>query len=218
MSGVALVAGVAVGLVHAWIALIVVASAAWSVRSDRDGLRRLLLRGAVPAAGGAALACLAAWLVWRWNIPKTLIAVVSSYERVADYLDPQPWAWFLAQVPMFALFAGGGIWLLAYGMFRTSLTDGPAGLGLAMVLVTVVVMVLSAFRTALETPRLWLAFVPLLVLGMALRMPTFRHSSSGSLRILLTIAVLQVTTTCLQWCLFDVRESEMRLSTGWMFG
>ena len=218
LGGIALVAGLTIGLVHAWIALIVVVASAWSARSDGDGLRRLLLRGMVPTVGGAAFACLVAWLVWRWNIPKTSIAVAASYERVAGYLGPQPWAWFLAQVPMFALFAGGGIWLLAYGMFRTSLTDSPAGLGLAMVLVTVVVMVLSAFRTALETPRLWLAFVPLLALGMALRMPTFRHSSSGSLRTLLTIAVLQVTTTCLQWCLFDVRESEMRLSTGWMFG
>ena len=82
---------------------------------------------------------------------------------------------------------------------------------------TVAVMLFSIFHTTLETPRLWLVFVPPLALGLALMLPSFRNPAPGRLRYFLIIAAFQVTTTCLQWCLFDARESEMRLATGRMF-
>ena len=66
----------------------------------------MVARALLPGAAGVALGVIAAWLVWGWNMPATLLAVAASYYRVADI---PPWIWNLAKPPMFGLFAGAGV-------------------------------------------------------------------------------------------------------------
>ena len=217
VSGMVLATGFALGLIHGWIVLIMVVMTAWVVRRDRARLIAWLLRTVAPACCGAVAVCVLAWLFWRWNLQETAIAVAGSYRQVVRHLGDLPWQWDFAKIPMFALVAGGGLWLLATSFSRHDLTDQPASAGRAAVVATLVVMAYSLFYTTLETPRLWLAFVPILAIGLALTNKSFRRPTSADIRFLVLAGVFQVVTTCLTWCLFDARESEMRLLTGRMF-
>ena len=217
VSGVALAIGLAFGLIHAWILLIAVAMTAWVVRGDRTRLRAWLLRTVAPACGGTVAICAFAWFLWRWNLPDTVVAIAGSYRDVVQNLGDLPWQWELAKAPMFALVAGGGLWLLAASTTKCGIADEPSSAGRAAIVATLAVMLYSLFYTTLETPRLWLAFVPTLAIGMALTIPSFRRPTLTDLRLLIVTGMFQVFTTCLIWCLFDVRESEMRLLTGRLF-
>ncbi len=217
VSGFALAVGLCVGLVHAWIAIIVAVASGWLARGDRRAWKDLVLFTALPASGALVAACLAAWLVWGWNVPATLLATLASYERVTDVIGRPPWYWLGGQWLIFALFAGGGVWYLSIRRVRVPLIDADARPGRALLAATVVVMIYSSFYTALETPRLWIAFLPLVVVGLALGLPEFRRPEPRQARMLLVIGAMQIATTCLIWAFFDVRESEMRLITGRLF-
>lgn len=214
IGGMALAIGLAAGLIHAWIFLIALTAMLWAGRSDPPALRRALTHCLLPGAAGAALCLVAARLIWGWNIPVTLFAVTASYFRAADV---PPWIWNLAKPPMFALFAGAGFWVLLAATFHRRLTDETARLGNALIWSTLGAILLACPSTALETPRLWVAFLPTLLLGIALSIPMFRQPSPAATKALLTLIASHLITTCLQWCLFDVRESEMRLLTGRLF-
>lgn len=214
VAGAALAIGLAIGLIHVWIGLILFAASLWS---QRENLTRLVLRVFLPATGGFAAVCLLAMAIWGWNLPACLPAVAASFNRMQAEIGYQPWYWIVLQIPMFALFVGGGLWLLTGQLFGRRCGDQPASLGRALLVATVPVMAYTAMHTSLETPRLWLAFVPLLAVGAALQVPLFRDRDPVSHNRLLLIAALQIVATALAWSLFDVRESEMRLITGRMF-
>jgi hypothetical protein len=79
-------------------------------------------------------------------------------------------------------------------------------------------MLLTVGFTNLETPRLWIPFVPLLLLGSLLRIEALRQPSR---RVALALAVLvatQVTAAALQWSFMDMRETESRLAEQRYFG
>lgn len=214
IAGMALAIGLAVSLVHVWIAIILVVASLWS---HRDNLTRLVLRVFLPATGGFVAACILAVTIWGWNLPAMLPAVAASFNRMQAAIGYQPWHWIVVQFPMFALFAGGGLWILLGMLTGPRISDPPARMGRALLVVTAPVMAYTSLHTSLETPRLWLAFVPLLVIGAAAQVPLFSSRDPVSRRRLLLIAALQIVATALAWSLFDVRESEMRLITGRMF-
>ena len=65
-----------------------------------------------------------------------------------------------------------------------------------------------------ELPRLCLAFLPALLLGLCIDRPVIRHSAAGHKRVvtaLMLIVFSQVAFTALHWTLFDAREVEYRL-------
>jgi len=68
-----------------------------------------------------------------------------------------------------------------------------------------------------ETPRLWIPFIPLLLLGFTLRRGLFHADTPKSRRVCMFLIGLQLVGTLAHWSLMDVRESEYRLSTGRMW-
>jgi hypothetical protein len=70
-----------------------------------------------------------------------------------------------------------------------------------------------------ELPRLWVAFLPALTLGLAMDPPLLKfpvHHRRPVLALILILTVQIVFTAC-HWTLFDVRESEYRLVTQRLF-
>lgn len=82
----------------------------------------------------------------------------------------------------------------------------------ALLVGTVTVLVATVGFTNLETPRLWIPFVPLLLLGAFVRLKT---RTNGGVRPLATrlaaLIAVQVCVSAFQWSLMDARESETRL-------
>ncbi len=84
-------------------------------------------------------------------------------------------------------------------------------LGLALLLGSAVIMIGTVGFTNMETPRLWIPFVPLLLLGALL---ACRWPARAGRRVVLTLAALvfvHIAASAVQWSVMDVRESEMRL-------
>ncbi len=87
-------------------------------------------------------------------------------------------------------------------------------------MVTGIVLAGTVGYTNMETPRLWIPFMPLLLIGLAAGVPMLRGAgqpgrwSNSKVRLLLAaLVVIQVTAASVQWSLMDMRESEMRLSS-----
>ena len=90
--------------------------------------------------------------------------------------------------------------------------------GKALLVCTIVVMTYTYFfANNNETPRLWIPFVPMLLLGMALRREAFFQDTLASRKLCLWLIGLQLVVTILHWSLLDVRESEYRLISGRMW-
>ena len=66
-----------------------------------------------------------------------------------------------------------------------------------------------------ELPRLWVAFLPPLVLGLSIDRPLLRGSEKAAhprlALALVMIVFTQIAFTAMHWTLFDVRETEYRL-------
>ena len=113
------------------------------------------------------------------------------------------------------MFLSPGFWAL-FGLRlrrRRSL-----GFGAKLTLCTLVVMavIYGPLGLTYELPRLWVAFLPLLALGPAIDLPLLRAGyapHARAVRALVLITALQLVFTTLHWTLFDVRESEFRLSS-----
>ena len=65
-----------------------------------------------------------------------------------------------------------------------------------------------------ETPRLWIPFLALLPVGLAMGRDLFRRGSDRHRRICLVLIALQIGVSVLHWSMMDVRESEFRLLPG----
>jgi hypothetical protein len=68
-----------------------------------------------------------------------------------------------------------------------------------------------------ELPRLWVAFLPPLLLGLCIDRPLLRGSASVErprvAAALMLIVLTQVAFAAMHWTLFDVREVEYRLTS-----
>jgi hypothetical protein len=90
-------------------------------------------------------------------------------------------------------------------------------LGTKLAICTVVVMlfIYIVLGVTYELPRLWVAFLPPLLLGLCIDRPLLRgNAKTIRPRLampLMLIILTQVSFTALHWTLFDVRESEYRL-------
>jgi hypothetical protein len=217
VAGVATVAGLILGLIHAWVAIIVALGLAWRCGRDRARWATLIRFVAMPAAASLVISLIVIYACTGWNIVSTLRAVAASYIRVQPQIAHWAWYWHLAKFAAFALFAGSGVWMLTAALLRDRLRDEVGRFGLKLLIISAIVMAYGAVNTTLETPRLFVAYIPLLLLGLALMTPLFRMPSVTMVRMAVLIGLIHLGTTTLQWTLFDVRESEMRILSGRMF-
>ena len=89
------------------------------------------------------------------------------------------------------------------------------GTRLACCTAAVMLLIYGPLGMTYELPRLWVAFLPPLVLGLMIDRPLFRARSSSprAVRALVLIVAVHLAFTALHWTLFDARESEYRLTT-----
>ena len=210
LSGAMLVIGSTVGLIHIWVAVAALAAMLWQ---DRPRWREIMLHNIVPAVVGGAVVIVVAWVVLGWNIPLTLWATARRWSEIQKTFQMNRAVWYLIGLPIFLLFLSPGLWTLA-GM---NLRRARMAFGARLVLCTVAVMLLIylVMGVTYELPRLWVAFLPPLTLGLAVNWPVLRARGEHPrvAKALALIVLVQVFFTTFHWTFFDAREAEYRLTS-----
>jgi hypothetical protein len=206
-------------LVHIWVAAIVL-TATWLAASQR---MRFLLRSVVPGVIGAAVSILGLYLLCDANLVAIVVAVAHAQNEVTRGPAAMPLAWQLLGIPLFLLFVGPAWWattawtaLPRLGL--RSLADHDRRLGVYLLTATVIVLLATLGFTNAETPRLWIPFTPLLLLGTLLQLGPLRRPERRGVRLLVLLVAVQIITAALQWSLMDMREAETRLVEQRFFG
>lgn len=220
VAGLALGAGLVVGLIHVWVAAAVFCATAWA------GGVRSVLRPAIGAAVGAALWFLILRLTLGWNAPHTLWLVYRRFKDIQPVICPNPRVWFMIGLPIFLLFTSPGwvapLWIaLRRRSAHVSEPSGRHPLGRPLLIATLATMAATyVVGVSYELPRLWVAFIPPLTLGAMAACPLFRGSWNASRHARWALAAVvgaQVAFTVVHLTLMDARESEMRLLSHQLF-
>ncbi len=245
-AGAVFVAGCVMGLVHVWLALVVLAASAWA---ERVRIGELLVRGVLPAAAGAAGAVVLLAAGCGLNLPAAMQAVAAAQASVTRGPDAMPLAWQMLGVPLFLQFAGPALWFsLSFffggrreggrdaraprgdssvprggegvrgaraprqlSPFTCHSDDVSARFGRGLLAAAAVVMVGTAGFTNAETPRLWIPFLPLILLGLLTQAAWLRGPTRSAAGVLAVLVGAQVIASAAQWVLMDMREAETRL-------
>ncbi len=223
LAGATFVIALSASLVHLWVAAIVGIVTVLSVGSERAGWWRLALRCALPVTAGAVIMGVTLASVFGLNLLVILPAVARAQATVTRGPEAMPFGWQLVGIPLFILFAGAVFWALALLTWRRRQAVEPnirseREVGGRFLIVTVIVLLLTAGFTNLETPRLWIPFMPLLLLGGFLLLHTSPGWERTARSMLAVLVSLQVTAGALQWSLMDPREAEYRISAGEFYG
>ncbi len=208
-----------VGLVHLWIAAIALAATGLAAEQRRN----VLLRLALPAGVAAVFGALGLYLLCDVDLIAIVRSVARAQAEVTRGPNAMPLAWQLLGVPLFLLFVGPACWTTtAWAALPRLGLRGPADrdthLGRCLVIVTAAVLLATAGFTNLETPRLWIPFVPLLLLGALLQLGALRRPDRQVALLLALLVAVQVVAASLQWSLMDMREAETRLVEQRFFG
>ncbi|MBI1825498.1 MAG: hypothetical protein HYR83_03850 [Planctomycetes bacterium] len=223
LCGVAVVVGLAIGLIHAWIFIIVCAATGFNaIRTNRDEVRGWA-RGLVSCGIGGAATALIFYLALDWNIMLTTYRVGMRYGQIQLPIITDPLYWTFLGLPLFLLFAGPCLWI-ELAAIRANVVNATARFGAILLVCATAVMTYSYFfANNSETVRLWIPFIPILLIGLAVRRSSLRlntlSAEEDSTRdsIAMILLIVQLTVTLAMWTLMDVRESEWRLLTGRMW-
>lgn len=203
-----------VGLIHLWLAIIVLAA---TLIAAHDRRRRILVFMLMPAIAGALLVLgglAAAGVDWV----TTMRAVAAAQALVTRGPDAMPWSWQLLGAPLFLLLAGPGVLLALVGLARPGISssaqtpaksDAPPALFRVAALLSLAVMSATVIFTNAEASRLWIPFVPLLVIGAAQAIPPWLASRT---HLLAAILLIHLACSLVEWSFMDLRESENRLA------
>lgn len=218
-AGLATVGAVLLSLIHVWAAGITVLATVLAAARSGVPQRRVWRRGVLPALVGFVLGGLGLYFLAGLNLLATALAVARSQAEVTGGASAMPLVWQMLGVPLFLLFAGPAWWVItAPTVFRAERArDADAHLGLVLVLAAAGVMLLTVGRTNSEAPRLWIPFVPLLLLGGLLQVRRWRAPEGGG-GFLAALVLVQIACAALQWSLMDMREAEHRLAFRQFFG
>jgi hypothetical protein len=211
IAGALLVIGSLIGLVHIWVAAITLGATIWN---DWRCLKQLLVRNVIPAIIGAIVICAIAWLAIGWNIPLTLRAVSHRWSELQGTFAMNRAIWYLIGLPIFLLFLSPGVWLLLGLSIRRPRVN--SGTRLAICTAAAMAIVYIGFGVTYELPRLWVAFWPTMVLGLAMDCSLLRGNASQAehrriSKVLMLVVLTQVAFTAFHWTFLDARETEYRL-------
>jgi hypothetical protein len=203
LSGILLAIGAASGLIHFWIAACVFAIVAWE-----SGIARTTLGLAIPALAGLLVFVFLVDLAIDWNLFRTWYAVLVRFGEIQQTFAIDRVVWFFIGIPLFLLFVGPGQVIFAVLAARHRRMN----FGMRLTIVTLATM-LATYLTGVtyELPRLWVAFMPPLTLGLMLAAPLARGTQRKAAAALAMIVAVQIVSTAWHWSLLDVRESEYRL-------
>lgn len=217
VCGGMLMLGCGVSLVCAWIGVALAAAdllAALVAGGERRGaaLRSRLLRRTLPAAAAAGGVAILMYTALGYDVLSASLAVARSQAEVTRTRpDAMPIVWQALGAPLFLLFAGATFWWFLLRPRRDVPADAAGRFGGALAATTSVVLLATVGFTNAETPRLWIPFVPLLLIGAALRQRLFRAPDPAGRRLLALLAAVQVAAAAAAWAFMDMREAEMRL-------
>jgi hypothetical protein len=197
-----------VSLVHVWIALVVLLASALSTPVSQ--WPRFARQVGLPAVLGAGV-IVGALLLAGLNVFAAGWAATRAQAEITRGPDAMPFVWQLLGIPLFLLFAGPALWCAGLWLPRSRLRDPDARFGLYLLTGALIVMVATIGFTNVETPRLWIPFTPLLLLGAALQLSWLRRPNRWAAVLLATLVFLQFATAAVQWSLMDMREAETRL-------
>ncbi len=205
------VVGATIGLIHIWIALAMVIATAWEgwVSRERGGIKRLTANGTAALAGAAAV-LIGAYVSIGWNIPLQTFAEIRRFEGLQETFERNPAIWFAIGLPSFLLFTSPGLWTLVGLRAHQRSMD----FGGRMALCTGAVMVITYLMgVTYELPRLWVAFLPLLTLGLAMDLGLLKGQGMHRpvAKALVLMVTVQILATAMHWTFLDVREAEYRL-------
>lgn len=210
LAGTALVVGLLLSLVHVWIAAIVALATFAHARRVGAWGRWLGVVG-LPCALGLILAMMGLQGLADGNLLEIAAATARAQSGVTRGPDAMPWRWQALGIPLFLLLCGPALWAgwlaLLAGRTRGSL----ARFGATLSIVTALVLIATVGFTNVETPRLWIPFTPLLLLGASLQLPVMRRRSRWHVSILTTLVAAQILVSAAQWAMLDVRGAEARL-------
>lgn len=221
LAGLAFLLAIVMSLVHVWIALIVLCATALSTLNSRAARHRTLLRGLLPATAGFVAGAILLYLAADFNLITSAWAVAASQAEVTRGPGAMPLAWQIVGIPLFLLFAGVGWWvamLSTLGPSRPHATDtivndqNDARFGHYLLIATIVVLLGTVGFTNIETPRLWIPFVPLMILGGFLQWSAVHNPGRAVVRLLAALVFVHITCAALQWSLMDMREAETRIT------
>lgn len=206
-------------LVHLWIAAIVLV-ATWRCAEQRP---RFLVRAVLPALVAAAIGAFGLYLLCGVNLIAIARSVARAQAEVTRGPSAMPLAWQLLGIPLFLLFVGPACWTTTASAALPQLgLRGPADrdtrLGRWLLVATAAVMLATIGFTNLETPRLWIPFTPLLLLGALLQLTALRRPDRRVVWLLALLVAVQVVASALQWSQMDMREAETRLAEQRFFG
>ena len=200
-----------ISLVHVWVAAALWVACALHARGTAGRWRSLWLRNSLPAFAGALVVALLLYLLWGWDVLASAWAATRSQAQVTRGPGAMPLVWQVLGLPLFLLFAGPAIWAVVLWLTRGRMHDDDARFGGYLLASTALAMLVAVGFTNLETPRLWIPFVPLLLLGVALQLRVLRARAGRAALMLAVLVFAQVTISAAQWSLMDMREAEVRL-------
>jgi hypothetical protein len=217
-AGVVFVVAVMTSLVFAWLAAIVlVATIAATARAPAGPRRAAMPRIFGGLVGGALVGGALLWMAGL-NVPAVAAAVARAQSTVTRGPDAMPLAWQALGIPLFALFAGPATWALGFmPRSRADAIDHAHRFGSVLLIASVLVMLATVGFTNAETPRLWIPFVPLLLLGGLLRGGREALAAPAGLGWLSLLVGFQIAAAALAWAFMDMREAEFRLISGRLF-
>ncbi len=229
-----------VSLVHVWLAAVVLTAGALAVRGVPGRSGRFWRSVVLPAAAGAGVTGLALYVCCGVSMPAIVLAVAQAQAEVTRGPGAMPLRAQALGIPLFLLLAGPALWwnlLWVSVRPKTIGSEPPRGLkpaarwvsgrtvsrrgrsdqngrfGLYLCVGAAAVMVGTVGFTNMETPRLWIPFVPLLLLGTGLQLPFYRDAVHPARLLLAVMVLVQVVFSAAQWSFVDAREAEMRLSS-----
>jgi len=227
IAGAVLVIGMGFGVIHFWIALAALVATMWHevgwALPTTDGKRwavptlHFFVQSVLPTCVGGAAVWLLIWATTGWNQLATLIAVSARWKELQPELGYDRKLWLMIGLPIVLVFGFPGVWLAATSVVRWR--RWPRSFGAKLAWATAGAMALTyVIGIPYELPRLWVAFVPPLVLGLMATQPTMRgRSTHRVLTLLVCVVVVHVLATAVHWAMLDARESEYRIRSTRLF-
>lgn len=218
-AGVVVVVAFMSSLVFAWLAAVVlVATLAAAARRSPDSPRAGLVLAQFVCASIGVIVCREALRAVGLDVWAIATSVASAQATVTRGPDAMPFLWQTLGVPLFALLCGPAVWAIPLlRRFGVRATDFYGRLGSGLLILAALVMLATVGFTNIETPRLWIPFVPLLILGGLLRAGRETLDSPPVVAWLSALVGLQIAAAALAWAFMDMREAEFRLISGRLF-
>ncbi|HWP40256.1 MAG TPA: hypothetical protein VNL70_04975, partial [Tepidisphaeraceae bacterium] len=212
LAGIILIVGLVFGLVHFWIALAAMIATVWIALRQNRPVASHLMRHALPAVAAGLLVVAIVYLALGWNIPATLLAVAQRFAQIQHTIRYSRPLWFFIGLPLFVLFLSPTVVALLLMRRRWHRARGT---GMPILVSTVAIMLLTyLIGVTYELPRLWIAFLPLLTLGICADQPLLKSiPARRAIPALIALTTLHIAATALHFSLLDPREAEYRLST-----